>query len=158
MKLTSIILEDNTIIEDKKTELTEMIAAYQDIPFEESIEDIFPKEDFKKYMFSLGVIKIGDTYRLNLAKLGMTYNRKLKEYVNNTSTKISENHKAAFIRWSAELLENISNHIQELNPTLRGFVEEIRIDSEKISDLENRQARLAEYVGQIENLMAWKIR
>ena len=109
-------------------------------------------------MFSLGVIKIGDTYRLNLAKLGMTYNRKLKEYVNNTSTKISENHKAAFIRWSAELLENISNHIQELNPTLRGFVEEIRIDSEKISDLENRQARLAEYVGQIENLMAWKIR
>jgi len=158
LKLTSIILEDNTIIEDKKTELTEMIAAYQDIPFEESIEDIFPKEDFKKYMISLGVIKIGDTYRLNLAKLGMTYNRKLKEYVNNTFTKISENHKAAFIRWSAELLENISNHIQELNPTLRGFVEEIRIDSEKISDLESRQARLAEYVGQIENLMAWKIR
>ncbi len=157
-KLTAIISENNTIVEDKKNELTEIIASYQDIPLEESTEEIFLREDFDKYMFSFGTIKLGETYRLNLSKLGMTYNRKLKEYVDTTYTKISESHKASFVRWSAELLESITGHIQELNPTLRGLVENIRIDSEKISDLENRQARLAEYIGQIENLMAWKNR
>ena len=45
-----------------------------------------------------------------------------------------------------------------MNPTLRDLVENIRIDTERIADLENRQARLAEYVGQIESLMAWKTR
>ena len=157
-KLTSIITESDTIVDDKKNELTEIIASYQDIPLEESTEEIFLREDFDKYIFSFGTIKIGETYRLNLSKLGMTYNRKLKEYVDTTYTKISESHKASFVRWSAELLENITSHIQELNPTLRGLVENIRIDSEKISDLENRQARLAEYISQIENLMAWKNR
>lgn len=157
-KLTAIIMENNTIVEDKKNELTEIIASYQDIPLEESTDEIFLREDFDKYFFAFGTIKIGETYRLNLSKLGMTYNRKLKEYVDTTYTKISESHKASFIRWSAELLENITSHIQELNPTLRGLVENIRIDSEKISDLENRQARLAEYISQIENLMAWKNR
>ena len=157
-KLTAIITESDTIVDDKKNELTEIIASYQDIPLEESTEDVFLREDFDKYIFSFGTIKIGETYRLNLSKLGMTYNRKLKEYVDTTYTKISESHKASFVRWSAELLENITSHIQELNPTLRGLVENIRIDSEKISDLENRQARLAEYISQIENLMAWKNR
>ncbi len=157
-KLTAIIMENNTIVEDKKNELTEVIASYQDIPLEESTEEIFLREDFDKYLFSFGTIKIGETYRLNLSKLGMTYNRKLKEYVDTTYTRISESHRAAFVRWSAELLESITVHIQELNPTLRGLVESIRTDSEKISDLENRQARLSEYISQIENLMAWKNR
>lgn len=157
-RITSIIMETSTIIEDKKNELSEVIETYQDIPFEDSSVSFLLKEDFAKYLFSLGTIKIGETYRLNLSKLGVTYNRKLKEYVDNTYTKISENHKSSFAKWSAELLENISRHIQEMNPTLRGFVENIRIDSEKISDLENRQARLTEYISQIENLMAWKTR
>ena len=55
-------------------------------------------------------------------------------------------------------LESITLHIQELNPVLRELVESIRIDTEKISDLENRQTRLTEYISQIENLMAWKNR
>lgn len=157
-RITAIINETPTIVEDKKNELSVVIASYQDIPFEDSGETIFFREDFDKYLFSLGAIKIGETYRLNLSKLGMTYNRKLKEYVDNTYAKISESHKASFINWNAELLEKITSHIQELNPTLRGLVETIRIDSEKIADLENRQARLTEYISQIDNLMAWKNR
>ena len=157
-RITAIINEDSSIVEDKKNELSEIIASYQHIPFEDTVEAIFLREDFDKYLFSFGTIKIGETYRLNLSKLGLTYNRKLKEYVDNTYIKISESHKSSFIKWSAELLENITGHIQELNPTLRGLVENIRIDSEKISDLENRQARLTEYINQIENLMAWKNR
>ncbi len=157
-KLTKIIMENPTIVDDKKNELSGIIASYQDIPFEDSSEAIFLREDFDKYLFSIGTIKIGETYKLNLTKLGMTFNRKLSEYVVNTYTKISESHKASYNKWCAELLENISNHIQEMNPTLRGLVENIRIDSEKISDLENRQARLSEYVNQIEKLMDWKSR
>lgn len=157
-KITSIIMETSNIVDDKKNELSGIIASYQDIPLEDSSESIFLREDFDGYLFSFGTIKLGETYRLNLSKLGMTYNRKLKEYVDNTYTKISESHKASFVKWSAELLANITAHIQELNPTLRGLVENIRIDSEKISDLENRQARLTEYISQIENLMAWKNR
>ncbi len=157
-KITSIINENASIIADKKNELSVIIASYQDVPFEISSEPIFLREDFDKHFLSLGAIKIGEAYRLNLSKLGITYNRKLKEYVENTYTKISESHKAAFMKWCAELLENITNHIQELNPTLSDLVEKIRIDSEKISDLENRQARLTEYISQIENLMEWKER
>ncbi len=157
-KITSLIMETPKIIEDKKNELSEVIASYQDIPLEESEEEVFLREDFDKYLFAFGAIKIGETYRLNLSKLGMTYNRKLKEYVDNTYTKISANHTDAFSNWSSELLENITIHIQELNPTLRGLVENIKVDSEKISDLENRQTRLTEYISQIENLMAWKNR
>lgn len=156
--LTEIILETPNMVEDKKNELSEIIASYQDIPLEESSEEVFLRRDFDKYLFSLGSIKIGETYRLNLSKLGMTYNRKLKEYVDNTYVKISENHRTSFINWSADLLACITSHIQELNPTLRDLVDKIRIDSEKISDLENRQARLTEYIGQIENLMTWKNR
>lgn len=157
-KLTSLIEETSNIIDDKKNELSEIIASYQDIPLEESAEEIFLREDFDKYLFSFGTLKIGETYRLNLSKLGMTYNRKLREYVDNTYTKISATHKDAFIKWSSELYANISSHIQELNPTLRGLVESIKADSEKISDLENRQTRLTEYISQIENLMAWNNR
>lgn len=157
-KITSIIMETSDIVEDKKSELSGIIASYQDIPLEESAETVLLREDFDKYWISFGTIKLGETYRLNLSKLGMTYNRKLKEYVDNTYVKISESHKASFIKWGSELFADICSHIQELNPTLRGLVEKIRIDSEKISDLENRQARLSEYVGQIENLMAWKNR
>ncbi len=157
-KLTAIILENDTIVEDKKNELAEIIATYQDIPLEKSTDEIFLREDFDKYVFSFGAIKIGQTYRLNLSKLGMTYNRKLEEYVDSTYIKIKENHKSSFINWASELLENISKHIQELNPTLKGLVENIKKDSEKIADLESRQARLAEYIDQIENLMAWKNR
>lgn len=157
-RITAIINGTSAIVDTKKNELAVIIASYQDIPFEESSETIFVKEDFDKYLFSLGTIKIGETFRLNLSKLGVTYNRKLKEYVDNTYVKVSESHKAAFVKWCAELLENITSNIQELNPTLRGLVENIRMDSEKISDLENRQARLTEYISQIENLMAWKVR
>lgn len=154
--LTSIIMESNTIIASKKNELTVIIASYQDIPLEKSIEEIFLREDFDKYLFSFGIIKFGDQYRLNLPKLKATFNRKLREYVDTTYNKISESHRDSFTRWSTELLENITNHIQELNPTLRGLVEKIRIDSEKIADLEDRQARLKGYVSRIENLMDWK--
>ena len=157
-KLSAIIMENDSIVEEKKNELNEVIASYQYIPLEESMDNVFLREDFDKYLFSFGAIKIGETYRLNLSKLGMTYNRKLKEYVDTTYTQISESHKASFINWGAELLENITERIQELNPTLRGLVENIRIDSEKISDLEKRQARLSEYVNQIDNLMSWKNR
>lgn len=157
-KLTAIIMETPDIVEDKKNELSNIIASYQNIPLEEFSEEIFLRRDFDKYVFSLGGIKIGETYRLNLSKLGMTYNRKLKEYVDNTYLKISENHKTSFVNWSSKLLESITSHIQELNPTLRELVEKIRIDSEKISDLENRQARLKGYIDQIQNLMAWKER
>ena len=157
-KLTAIITEADTIVDEKKNELTEIIDTYQDIPLEEPTEEIFSRGNYDKYLFSLGTIKLGETYKLNLSKLGQTYNRKLKEYVDTTYTKISESHKSSFVGWSAMLLESISNHIQELNPTLRDLVENIRIESEKISDLENRQTRLAEYIGQIDNLMAWKSR
>ena len=155
-KLTAIIMETSDIIDDKKNELSGIIASYQNIPLEDYSEEIFLRRDFDKYVFSLGGIKIGETFRLNLSKLGMTYNRKLKEYVDNTYIKISENHRTSFINWSSKLLESITSHIQELNPTLRDLVEEIRIDSEKISDLEKRQARLKGYINQIQNLMAWK--
>ena len=155
-KLTSIIMETSDIVDDKKNELSEIIASYQDIPMEESTEEVFLREDFDRYLFSFGTLKLGETYRLNLTKLGTTYNRKLKEYVDSTYIKIRESHRASFINWSAELLESICTHIQELNPSLRELVEEIRLDTEKISDLESRQARLSEYIGQIENLMAWK--
>ena len=157
-RLTAVIMGNATIVEDKKNELSEVIASYQDIPLEESADEIFLREDFDKYFLSIGAIKIGETFRLNLSKLGMTYNRKLKEYVDNTYTEISANHLASFIKWSSELLESITLHIQELNPVLRELVESIRIDTEKISDLENRQTRLTEYISQIENLMAWKNR
>lgn len=157
-RLTAVIMGNATIVEDKKNELSEVIASYQDIPLEESADEIFLREDFDKYFLSIGAIKIGETFRLNLSKLGMTYNRKLKEYVDNTYTEISANHLASFIKWSSKLLESITLHIQELNPVLRELVESIRIDTEKISDLENRQTRLTEYISQIENLMAWKNR
>lgn len=157
-KITSMIMERPDIVEDKKNELSEIIATYQDIPFDDSDDYDFIREDFSKYWISFGTIKFGERYRLNLSKLGMTYNRKLKEYVDNTYVKISTSHRSSFIKWSSELLDNICNHIQELNPTLRSMVEAIKIDSEKILDLEARQARLLEYISQIENLMTWKKR
>ena len=157
-RVTSIILEAPNLVNDKKNELLGLIATYQDIPFEDEADSIFYKKDFDKYLFVLGDLKIGEANKLNLTKLGMIYNRKLKELVENTYTKISASHKASFVKWCAVLFESISNHIQELNPTLRDLVENIKIDTEKITDLEGRQERLSEYISQIENLMAWKIR
>ncbi len=157
-KLTSIIMESETIIADKKDELTVIIGSYQDIPLKKSVEEIFLREDFDKYLISFGIIRLGDQYRLNLPKLRTTFNNRLREYVDATFKKISESHEASFARWSTDLLEKITNHIQELNPTLRDLVEKIRIDSEKISDLEDRRASLEGYVSRIEKLMEWKNR
>lgn len=157
-RLIRIIKQDFSIVEAKKNELSEIIASYPEVPLEESGETTFTRENFEKYFFSVGAIKIGETYKLNLSKLGATFNRKLNEYVKNTYVRISESHRETFVNWSSELLVNISEHIQEMNPSLKNLVEEIKKDTEKIADLENRQARLSEYVSQIENLMAWKQR
>ena len=147
-RLIRIIMEDDSIVEAKKNALSEIIEMYPEIPLDDENGTVLLKEDFAKYF----------TNKLNLSKLGATYNRKLGEYVQNTYTRISESHREAFVNWSSALLESICSHIQEMNPTLRDLVENIRIDTERIADLENRQARLAEYVGQIESLMAWKTR
>jgi len=155
-RLIRIINQDFSIVEAKKNELSDVIVSYQDIPLEDSVEELFLRENFGKYFFSVGAIKLGETYKLNLTKLGATFNRKLNEYVENTYTSVGESHREAFANWSGELLANICEHIQEMNPALKDLVEKIRIDTEKIADLEKRQTRLAEYVSQIESMMVWK--
>lgn len=155
-RLVRIILEDDSIQEAKKNELFEVIESYQDIPLEDATEALFLREHYGKYLFSIGTIKIGESYKLNLSKLGATFNRKLNEYVENTYTRISESHREAFVNWSGDLYANICAHIQEMNPTLKDLVERIKIDTNRIADLESRQNRLAEYIGQIENLMTWR--
>ena len=157
-KITAIIMGKPEIQEEKKNELIEVVTSYQDIPFENASEAVFARENFNKYIFPFGGLKIGDTYKLNLSKLGATYNRALKEYVNRTFNKVSEAHSGMFRSWRDDLIENIACHIQEYNPVLRDLVDKIRIDTEKITDLQNRQAKLADYVDQIDNLMSWKNR
>lgn len=157
-RLIRIIMQDETIVDSKKNELSKVIDAFPDVPLEGLSEIRFLREEFGRFFLAVGAIKIGETYKLNLSKLGTTYNRKLDEYVKNTYMKISEGHKEAFANWSGELFADICEHIQEMNPFLKNLVEEIKKDTEKIADLENRQARLGEYVDQIENLMKWKKR
>ena len=102
-RLIRIIMEDASIQEAKKNELSEVIESYQDIPLEDATEALFLREHYGKYLFSIGTIKIGETYKLNLTKLGATFNRKLNEYVENTYTRISESHREAFVNWSGDL-------------------------------------------------------
>ena len=157
-KITAIIMGTPDIQEEKKNELMAVVTSYQDIPFENSVDNVFLRENFNKYLFPFGGLKIVDTYKLNLSKLGATYNRALKEYVDRTYKRVHKTHSEMFQNWCDDLLENISCHIQEYNPVLKELVDKIRVDSEKIADLQDRQTRLAEYVDQIKNLMAWKNR
>lgn len=154
-RLIRNITQDYSIVEAKKNELSDVIESYPEVPLEDSTETTFLRSDFEKYFFSVGAIKIGESYKLNLTKLGATFNRKLNEYVQNTYTRISEGHREAFANWSSELFADICEHIQEMNPILKKLVGEIKKDTEKIADLENRQVRLVEYVEQIENFMVW---
>lgn len=157
-RLIKIILQEDDIVDIQKNELSEVIEAYPNVPLDDYDETFFLRKEFEKYLFKIGFIKIGDAYKLNINKLVSTFNRKLKEYVDNAYTRISESHKETFTNWSNKLLSSIYAHVREMNPTLRELVDAIRVDSERIADLENRQVRLAEYVGQIENLMSWKER
>ena len=146
------------IQEEKKNELIEVVTSYQEIPFENSADSVFSRQNFNKYIIPFGGLKIGDTYKLNLSKLRATYNRALSERVEKIYDKVQVTHCEMFRNWCESLIERITCHIQEYNPILRKLVDEIRKDTEKIADLQDRQTRLAEYVDQIENLMSWKNR
>ncbi|MGN0423677.1 MAG: dynamin family protein [Acetatifactor sp.] len=157
-QLLSIITEEDSLLEAKKNELLEAISTYQEVPLENSTDTIFLREDFDKFFFSFGSFKFGETYKLNLTKLGTTFNTKLNDYVDRTYLQISYGHRNAFVTWSDELFAHLCEHLQEMSPMLIKLVKEIQSDTEKIVDLENRQGRLTEYVNQIENLMNWKTR
>ena len=155
-KLTATIYETPITSDDSKKKLTELISSFPDIPFEDASDLIFHRDEYDKYLISIGSIKIGETNKLNLKKLERNFNKKLNDYIDTVTTEIGENHKEAFVKWGNELLEEISCIIQDVNPKLIKRVKDIKVISDKIAELEAKAVRLTTYTNQIANLTGWQ--
>lgn len=155
--LAQIVSGSEVLTEERRKELERIIITYQKLAFkDETAETIFDKVNFERR------IKIGDfvlfqSDYLNNAKIAKTYNAHISKGANERYSAIEENHKSLALSWIQNLLDEIYENIVEYSPELSKQAKQIRIMTEHIEELEQRQNRLKQYTLELEQMMDWKV-
>lgn len=152
-ELGELIAGSKELSEEKRRELSEIIIRYQSITFEKHSEDMFAREHFTK-RFTL----LGQTGKLKLLKLRLTYNSSMKEVVNKIHEEIRDSHEAEFRNWLHTLIGIIRENIVDYSPVLHEQSLQIQEKENKILDLEARYNKLQNYSNTIKSMIDWKIR
>ncbi len=144
--LIGFITESESLNDEQKDKLTNIIMTFYKISFDAKPNDIFKDEDFKK-LFSNNA----DTY-----KLMQIYNKYMKAKCLEFSKHIKEYHENVFEKWSEKLKNKIIENIDDLNPSLKQLLKNIGEKEEKIEDIEKKREQLHKYMNQVSNMISWK--
>lgn len=148
-KMIDVVTKSEGISEDKKHELEEIIANYEALEFDKTADMVFKFDEFKRHFIII------ETNSLNLGKLKTKYNTSVYNNISEMIESLKTNHEDSFIKWKQSLLQEIEKNIIKLNPELRDIQEQIDVQAQQISNLENRKKRLQDYKMEIEHLMGW---
>ena len=155
-ELIAIVSGSNSISDDKKSELMELILSYEDLNLEHIADNTFIRDDFEKGIW-IGKIKIVSSDRLNISKLVSKYNDKTAEIVDNIRQQVCETHEYYLMMWVDTLLDRITANVVDYNPSLNEQAKNIQDITAKLQELEKRQMDIATYTSDIRSMMEWSI-
>lgn len=147
-----LVAESDTLDEEKKRELSDIITTYTTVKFRDDLE--FEREKFEKKIRIFW--KTIDLNKINTKKLTEEYNARFSERVGSATATIREKHSKSFDSWCNRLLDKIRSNIVSYSPKLSERARQIEEETQKIDELINTKNTLHDYSEQIKDLMDWK--
>lgn len=154
--LAEIVSGSEVLTEERRKELERIIITYKKLMFrDDAVDTIFDKVNFERR------IKIGDQVlwesdHLNIDKLAKTYNSNIVTGANTRYASIEKSHRESAFDWIQSLLDEINENIVEYSPELSKQAKRIKIMTEQILELEDRQDKLRNYTDKLRRMMDWK--
>lgn len=154
--LARVVAGSEVLTEARRKELERIIITYQQITFkDDSAETIFDKVNFERRL-KIGDVVLWESDHLNIDKLAKTYNTNISTGANTRYLSIEQSHKESAFNWIQSLLDEIYENIVEYSPELSKQAKQIRIMTEHIEELEERQTKLKQYTLKLKGMMDWK--
>lgn len=154
--LASIVAGSDILTDERRRELEQIIITYEPIEFNDSSErDIFSKENFA-WHFKLGELVLWQSDHLNFDKLARVYNRTFREGIDSRYKSIDQSHRDSAYTWIANLLNVIFENLVQYSPELSKKAKQIKILTDDIEELKQRELKLAGYTQQLCAMMDWK--
>ena len=94
--------------------------------------------------------------RINIAKLGTSFNKLMRSSVNSLYEETMRKHGQEFETWVQKLYDVIVLNIGGMNPTLKLYLDKINELTERKQQLENNCEILKEQTSLIIDLISWK--
>ena len=155
-KIILEITKTDALSESQREELSDMIQKFDVNDFKNQAELVFVRKRFLKGQL-LRMVHLNDDEKLNTRRLAKSYNSRINKIVNEMSQKMNGDCYTQFKIWEEKLLAEINANLTEYNPELKSIAELIRIETDKITELENNQKLIQSSLDTIKDLMAWKI-
>lgn len=154
--LIHIVTGSDVLTDEKRRELEQIIITYDRIVFKENkAEVIFNRENFER-RFRLFDMTLWQSDHLDIKKLTQTYNSNVEEGVERRYRVVADSHRTSAHTWIRSLLDVINENIVEYSPELSKQAKQIRLMTEQIAELEQRQVKLRNYTEQLCSMMDWK--
>lgn len=144
--LIKIVVLSTALADEQKELLKEIIGKYEPIILEKS-----PMEDLKNNKYKSFLSK-----RINITKLGTSFNKLMRSSVNSLYEKTMREHSQVFETWVQNLYNVIVSNIDGMNPTLKLYLDKINELTERKQQLENNCEILKEQTSLIIDLISWK--
>ena len=155
--LVKIVAGSEVLTEERRKELERIIITYKPLAFSDDLaEIIFDKVNFERRI-RIGNRVLWESDHLNIEKLASTYNTNIYKGVNARYQSIEESHRESAFEWIQSLLDEIYANIVEYSPELSKQAKQIKIMTEQIDELEQRQLKLKQYTEKLIRMMDWKI-
>lgn len=154
-ELSTLIADSEELSKEKRDELAEIIITYDDIVFENNVDDIFQKT-YLEDKFRIDYIFFGESVKLNKNKLMSKYNEEMDDALVNLYAEINNSHITSFKNWLNNLLFIVNDNIVDYSPVLHRQQLIVKNLNDKIAELESKQKKLDIYDKKIESMMEWK--
>ena len=156
-ELVQLVSGSEVLTEDRRKELERIIITYQKLTFRDDAADlIFDKGNFE-IKIKIGNQVLWESDHLNIDKLAKTYNLNISRGATARYESIEESHRGSAFAWIQSLLDEIRENIVEYSPELSKQAKQIRIMTDQIEELEERQHKLKDYTEKLKSMMSWKI-
>ena len=151
--LAYIVTHSDTLDDDKKKELSDVILAYGSISFKN--EHDFAQADFEKKIWLFG--RLIYLNKINIRKLTEAYNTDYAREVTASYNYLKSSHEICFDIWLKKLESTIRENIVDYSPQLSKQAKMIDEETRLIQGLQQTKSILEAYSDQITSLMDWKV-
>lgn len=155
--LAQIVAGSEVLTEDRRKELERIIITYRKLTFrDDAVETIFDKVNFERKI-KIGNQVLWESDHLNIDKLARTYNTNIARGAEARYKSIEASHRDSAFAWIRSLLDEINENIVEYSPELSKQAKQIKLMTEQIDELVDRQHKLQAYTEKLKAMMDWKV-
>ena len=148
------ITKSEALSASQREEISDIIQNFNVDGFKKKADSVFVRKRFLRGRL-LG-IRITDDEKLDIRKLTKDYNDRINKIIKEMSQQMNEDCFLQFKTWDEKLLGEINANLTEYNPELKSIAEIIRLETENIADLEEKQRMIQHSFDTIKDLMSWK--